>query len=308
MNSIGKEKFARSILSAACCTALGAGSALAGGVVDSGSGTQKTTPSVKSSAQVALPKPPAAAAASTQATPNPNAMRAALLHLKRGQNFSTAVEPEMAIEEFNTALKLVPGLPEALLGRGMAYVDLDKYTSALADLEAVASTPNPVMAEALIKAGTVNFKVKNYTAAIADFDKFGKASHQDLLASTYMAECYLCMNKPDLALKEINLAYKLAGTNPLHQTGCKRVRAKIYCALGQYDKALDDYTAAETYLVKHHDSGEVLLSCNLMRSDVLLERAKVYDHLGKKDLAQKDRDELHSEGSFFFKNMPFRVK
>ncbi len=257
--------------------------------------TQMKTPPAKTNTQVSLAKQSAEGRA--KPVVESDSMRTAFLHVKRGNSFSMAVEPELAIKEFNTALKLVPDLPEALLGRGMANIDLENFSDALADLEKVGASSNPLKADALINAGTVNFRLKNYAAAIADFENLVKPQIKICLLLLICLNATFAWESPISALKEINIASKIAGNHELHQAACRRVRAKVYCALGQYDKAVEDYSVALSYLIKHNDNGEVLLSCALLRTSVLVERAKAYDHLGKPDLAQRDRDALHSESS-----------
>jgi tetratricopeptide (TPR) repeat protein len=77
-------------------------------------------------------------------------------------------EPEQALSDFNTALRLDPDLGEAYLGRGNAYADLNELQQALKDYEhAVQLCPDS--ATALFNRATAYAELGDKTAAIRDF-------------------------------------------------------------------------------------------------------------------------------------------
>src|SRR5262249_24954310 len=59
----------------------------------------------------------------------PGAVRA---YLNRGQALLTAGRAGAALADFDTVLELRPGLPYALVNRGIAYAELQRYPEALA--------------------------------------------------------------------------------------------------------------------------------------------------------------------------------
>jgi len=82
------------------------------------------------------------------------------------------------------------------------------------------------------------------------------------------------------------------------------LRAQAYAGTGQWQKAVDDLTAnLELHRPMKH---RVFTSTEVFRKrEVLLLRAQMYEKLGRKDLAKKDRNELNRQMVDSYQEAPF---
>jgi Tfp pilus assembly protein PilF len=79
-----------------------------------------------------------------------------------------AGEYALAIEEFNTALRLDPKSAEAYHGRGLAHLQLGEYDRAVADLSETIQL-NPTEFRAFFNRGVMYSRTGDYDRALADF-------------------------------------------------------------------------------------------------------------------------------------------
>lgn len=104
-----------------------------------------------------------------------------------------------------------------------------------------------------------------YNAARTDEDKAD--------ALRFRGKLYCNMKEFDKALKDFNVSTRLTPSNSMNY----KHRGNIYLRNKQYQKALADFTMA-------------LKCCSEPERDLLLsQRATVYEKMGRKDLAEKDR-------------------
>lgn len=92
-------------------------------------------------------------------------------------------------------------------------------------------------------------------------------------ALRFRGKLYCNMKEFDKALKDFNASTALTPTNSMNY----KHRGNIYLRRGQYQKALDDFNMALKY-------------CSEPERDLLhSQRANVYEKMGRKDLAEKER-------------------
>lgn len=104
-----------------------------------------------------------------------------------------------------------------------------------------------------------------YNAAKNDIDKGD--------ALRFRGKLYCNMREFDKALKDFNASTAVTPTNSMNY----KHRGNIYLRWGQYQKALDDFNMALKY-------------CSEPERDLLhSQRATVYEKMGRKDLAEKER-------------------
>jgi tetratricopeptide (TPR) repeat protein len=145
------------------------------------------------------------------------------------------------------------------------------------------------------------YNLKDFTGAAAALEEISQLerTNED---QKLLAEVYIDAKQPSKALVIANKLVK-ARENDFR---FRFLRARAYAAAEQWQKAIDDLSSClklDRSLI-HSDT----LNCAKLyqSSDVLLLRATLYEKLGKKDLAQKDRTTLKKERADSFKEIPFR--
>lgn len=183
---------------------------------------------------------------------------------------------EMAVKLATQALAVKQPDVTALVERAGAYSMLHKDKEALADFELFLSkTPLPKEQRHrnkiyLQKAGILE-NLKQYDKALAVYRTMQKEHYEDSIVFREVA-CLKAMKKPDEALKVLN---QLIAHNKFDDTGYLN-RARLYESLGKHKEAITDYST----------------SLDLSPSPTALkERASVFEKMGRKDMAEKDRKE-----------------
>jgi tetratricopeptide (TPR) repeat protein len=95
---------------------------------------------------------------------------AALAHVYRGMAYSEEHQFDRAIADYNEALQLKPGYPEALFGRGYVYSSEGRYDLALQDFDAVVRQRSDWDFALLERCRTL-IQVGRFADAVADCDK-----------------------------------------------------------------------------------------------------------------------------------------
>lgn len=181
-----------------------------------------------------------------------------------------------AVELATKALSVKRADFSALLERAAAYSSMHKDKEALADFDLYMSkTELPKDYRHRLKiqvqrAGLLE-NMKQYDRALAVYRSLLKEHYEDSIVFREVA-CLKAMHKPDEALKSLN---SLIAHNKFDDNGYLN-RARLYESIGKHKEAITDYST----------------SIDLSPSTTALkERASVYDKMGRKDLAEKDRKE-----------------
>lgn len=181
---------------------------------------------------------------------------------------------QMAVKLATQALTVKRPDISALVERAGAYSSLHRDKEALADFELFTSkTPLPTERRHrekiyLQKAGLLE-NLKQYDKALVVYRTMQKEHYEDSIVFREVA-CLKAMKKPDEALKCLN---QLIAHNKFDDTGYLN-RARLYESLGKHKEAVSDYST----------SIDLSPSTTAMK-----ERANVYEKMGRKDLADKDR-------------------
>ena len=161
---------------------------------------------------------------------------------------------------------------DALHERACAYSRLKKDKEALADIELFLKKSVKVERKYLLRRASILENLKEYDRAIAEYRKLLKEKYEDQIVYREAA-CLQAMHKPDEAIKSLTT---LVNHNKADDSGYLN-RARLYESMGKHKEAVDDYTKAL----------DLQPSTNALR-----ERATVYEKMGRKDLAEKDRKEI----------------
>lgn len=165
---------------------------------------------------------------------------------------------------------------DALRERAGALSNLKRDKEALADIDLFINKYSTHLRERDVKKvqlqrAAILENLKQYDKAVAVYRGLLKLNYEDSIVFREVI-CLRAMNKPEEALKSLN---KLISRNKADDTGYLN-RARLYESLGKHKEAISDYS----------------VSIDLASSTTALkERAAVYDKIGRKDLADRDRKE-----------------
>jgi hypothetical protein len=245
----------------------------------------------------------------------------ALAVYKKAEAYRAVLETDTAISQYTIALKLDPHLDRAHLGRALCYLDSEDYRSAVTDLEQVNKT-SAVYNQALHLAGMAHYHLQEYAAARANYDNLllppenaadiakshTKPEYAPSGALIFRAQCSVMLKMPESAIKDATLALQQVDKKSLQRGWAFRARARAHVELHQYDAALADYADALALVKQRKDLGLVeTIGGSLTPDKLLQERAKLYDELGKHDLARKDRDDSKVYVGKLMDDAPFRL-
>jgi len=115
---------------------------------------------------------------------------------------------EEAVKDYDMAIKLKPGYLAAYSNRGNVYSDMHKYDEALKDYDEVLKT-QPENAKLLLSHGNVNFDAGRFADAIRDFDKAAKIKPGYVEAYYNLGNAHYRLQKYDEAVKDYAKAIEL---------------------------------------------------------------------------------------------------
>jgi tetratricopeptide (TPR) repeat protein len=176
-----------------------------------------------------------------------------------------------AIMYCDLALKQDSKLGVAYLIKGIVHDDLEQPEDVVAELTKAIQL-EPACGDAYFyELRSVNYSlINNLDAALADANKAISLSSKPGCYYNMRANIYTKMHKYDLALASFATAVKMLPENDRVWSS----RAACYVAMQHYKEALADYSEA----IRLHPTSATYKS-----------RALVYDKLGDKSLAHKDR-------------------
>jgi tetratricopeptide (TPR) repeat protein len=167
-----------------------------------------------------------------------SASDAASVH-RRGNNYSRLGEYDLAIADFNAALRIDPGFDLARISRGHAFLAKGDANRALQDFDAVLQAPDPDQrdrASAFYGRGTIAVRRKAYEQAIADFTEAVRLNWRIAAAYAGRAEALFEQGKLTEALADVDRALWVY----IHHGPAYRIRSRIYRAQGRPLEAAAD--------------------------------------------------------------------
>ncbi len=163
---------------------------------------------------------------------------------------------------------------EALRERAAALSNMKQDQAALVDIELHMKKRPPASRKTRQLRATILENLKNYDRALSEYRTLLKENFEDTIAYREFS-CLRKMNKPDEALKAVN---NLLAHNSKDDVAYLN-RARLFESIGKHRDAISDYT--KTIELQPAPS-------------VLKERAAVFEKMGRKDLAEKDRKEAEN--------------
>lgn len=177
---------------------------------------------------------------------------------RRGINYESLGEHDLAIADYNAALRIDPGYSYARVSRGYAYLAKGDEDRALQDFEAVLQAPDPDSREgnrasAYYGRGGIALRRKAYDQAIADFTEAVRLNWRLAAAYASRAEALVAQGKLAEALADVQRAlWVYPQYGPAY-----RIRSRIYRAQDRSLEATDD--AMQARLLEAFDETRRLL-------------------------------------------------
>ncbi|MBF0521683.1 MAG: tetratricopeptide repeat protein [Candidatus Omnitrophica bacterium] len=202
-----------------------------------------------------------------------------MAYANRGEFFVHQKKFDLALKDYNEALRIKPDYTKALNNRGMLYKTFGKNGLAEEDFKRAifAETKSPsgtadVLARAYNNLGLIYFEEQKLDVALQCFNESLKLD--TTIEQTYnnRALVYDAQGKPDLAFADYNKAIMV---NPKFAEGYNN-RAIFYKNKNEFTKALNDFNIA-IYL-------------NPTSADFYYNRGNFFRIMNRQDLALKDYD------------------
>ncbi len=173
---------------------------------------------------------------------NETALVLAIAHNNRGDAYATKGDFDLAIKDYNSAIKLNPNFSKPFNNRGVAFQKKGDYERALKDFdEAIRLSPD--YARAFANRAETNQKRRDYQQAARDYDDAIRL--QPDLKSVWNGRCWAraVLDELQPALADCNKALLI---EPKDATALDS-RGLIYLKMGQFDSAIADYSSALRY-------------------------------------------------------------
>lgn len=166
----------------------------------------------------------------------------------RGVNYESLGEYDLAIADYNAALRIDPRYSYARVSRGYAYLAKGDEDRALQDFEAVLQAPDPDSREgnrasAYYGRGRIALRRKAYGQAIADFTEAVRLNWRLVAAYASRAEALVAQGKLTDALTDVQRAlWVYPQYGPAY-----RIRSRIYRAQDRPLEATEDEMQARLF-------------------------------------------------------------
>ncbi len=197
----------------------------------------------------------------------------AIAYNNRGNAYNFNGQYEKAINDFNRAIEIKPGLEIAYFNRGTVYEKLKVYDKAIADFtEALNIQPAFVMG--YVDRGAIYSRIGEYDKAYNDLTRA-------LQLNPHIAEAYYNLGVLYFNLKNYNLAlenYNKALDIDSYLSVAYVSRGDIYFIYGDFAKSLENYTKA--------------IAIDTLNVDAYYNRAVTRTRLGNLEMALNDYNQV----------------
>ncbi|MEW6545205.1 MAG: tetratricopeptide repeat protein [Nitrospirota bacterium] len=167
----------------------------------------------------------------------------------RGHAYALKKQYDLAVADYDEAIRLDPNLERAVFGRGSAYFYKRQYERAIADFSR-AIRLKPDKPESFHNRGTAYFNLEQLDPAIADFDQALRLAPDKADSWAYRGRAYFHKKDYDRAIADLDQAIRL---NP-KDAASLTFRGKAYFGKKELERANEDFTQAIRLDPKHADA------------------------------------------------------
>ena len=154
----------------------------------------------------------------------------------RGTAYYRKGRYDLAIEDYNQAIRLNANEAALFLHRGAAYREWSANDRAIEDFNQAVKL-DPTSADGFASRGNVYYRMRQYDRVIADESKAIELNPKLAFAFTVRGLAYADTAQVDRAIEDYSQAIKLSPNDLFAYAD----RAVAYVAKGQYDRAISDY-------------------------------------------------------------------
>ncbi len=215
----------------------------------------------------------------------------------QADRLADAFEIEQALPLYSQALALDPKFAPAYRNRAKARVELRQDKLALDDFTAGYKCGGSWAPIILRDRAEFYSSLHRYEQALKDYNALSQSGPLSDGLLMGRARCYMELKQPLLAVDDCTHALKRRGYVAYVLAG----RAKAYATAHEYEKAVADLN---TIISKPTNNEEARHE----KTSALTQRAQVYELMGKRELAAKDRKAALSDDMDIFVDAPFAVK
>jgi tetratricopeptide (TPR) repeat protein len=210
-----------------------------------------------------------------------------------------------AANDFSKALELDPHSAQAHIGLSRVNTAQQKWDATFSELHRAQELGPPETAlNALLESAYLHRELKQFDVALQQYNTLIKSKvlskPRMALAFFQRGELYQKTGKAEAAIQDFKSALAM---DPM-LIDAYIARAQTYSILHKPNEALADYTFAIEAEEKEKDRDVTGMDSNLLL--LYKSRANEYDRLGKKNLANRDRQTAHNRERSIMNFMPFR--
>lgn len=158
----------------------------------------------------------------------------------RGKVLFDQGKVDLAIEDYNRSLAVVPDYQLALSNRGSAYGAIGRYEEALADLTRVIRKDS-LFEDSYLNRALVFYSLDRFEEALADVNSYLALVPDDADMLNHRALCYSRLQKYKEAVADYNAAIRIDPSKGAFYMN----RSLVYNLTGDKKRALDDAKAAQ---------------------------------------------------------------
>jgi tetratricopeptide (TPR) repeat protein len=192
--------------------------------------------------------------------------------VRRGVAYLERRDFQRAIADFDRAIKLSPRHAAAIASRAAAYRGMGDLERALQDYELL-SRINPKDMQAHLQRGTAHWRLHHHDEAVEAFGRLTQLEPDNVLGYTNRGHVFLDMRAYDRAIRDFDQAINV---KPDHAPAFN-LRGLVYAALGETRRSIQDFDQA------------LMLDRNF--AEAYLNRGELYQGSRNYDRALADYDE-----------------
>jgi tetratricopeptide (TPR) repeat protein len=158
-----------------------------------------------------------------------------------GMLYNRMGNTELALENYDHAIELDPVDQSQRYNRALIYTDLEEYGLAVVDLDIVLSQGE--FMDARYARGVAHYHLEDYNQAITDLRRSSEQDPSRVATYAFLSRAYFAEGQYQEAIEAASQGVVIEPYT-ISMPICFVVRGRAYLELGDYDKAIDNLSAA----------------------------------------------------------------